>query len=520
MKRMLIWTSVVLAAALAVMLGGLLLIDEAAPAATGMPGYALPVQSADTAIDRDLAPLLAAHPGETGAIFLADGLDAFAARAITALNAGRSLDLQYFIWRDDMAGRLLARKAYDAAQRGVRVRILLDDMNASGLDPYLLAMDAHPNIELRLYNPLRNRKSGWRALELVRRAMTMTHRMHNKAWIADGRVAIIGGRNIGEQYFSADSEMNFRDLDLLLLGPAVSQASLIFDDYWNSSAAIPVGTLGSRGPEAVRTLLEGVYRDAGSAGAMRYLARVADSHLMSALHDRGLQPHWSPSIQVVADPPLKLSGDNHAQWLVARLAPMISGAGSEVMVISPYFVPGEDGTTLLAAVGSRGAQVSVVTNSLAANDVSAVHSGYAVYRKRLLQLGVHLYELRGEAQAHAQAAPAYFGKRASLHTKAFVLDGTRGFVGSFNIDPRSKNLNTEMGVLFDDPDMGRALRTEFLRLATPDLSYQLSCSRNGELRWRDGTRQPAVMLEQEPDAGPWRRALARVAGWLPIESQL
>lgn len=220
MKRMLIWTSVVLAAALAVMLGGLLLIDEVAPAATGMPGYALPVQSADTAIDRDLAPLLAAHPGETGAIFLADGLDAFAARAITALNAGRSLDLQYFIWRDDIAGRLLARKAYDAAQRGVRVRILLDDMNASGLDPYLLAMDAHPNIELRLYNPLRNRKSGWRALELVRRAMTMTHRMHNKAWIADGRVAIIGGRNIGEQYFSADSEMNFRDLDLLLLGPA------------------------------------------------------------------------------------------------------------------------------------------------------------------------------------------------------------------------------------------------------------------------------------------------------------
>lgn len=495
-----------------------MLTNRLAPQATGVPSHALPLQPAQTEIDRELAPLLAAHPGKTGAIFLTDGVDAFAARAISARQAGRSLDLQYFIWHNDMTGRLLASEAHDAAERGVRVRILLDDMNASGLDPHLLALDAHPNIELRLYNPFRNRESVGRAFELMRRMVSMNHRMHNKAWIADGRVAIVGGRNIGEQYFSADAEVNFRDLDLLLLGPAAQQASSIFDAYWNSTAAVPIATLGAGKPEALRALLAKVIHDARGVGARRYLDRVADSQLARDYYSKVLHPHWSAGIQVVADPPMKRASDNRAEWLVGRLTSRISAARNEVCVISPYFVPGEDGTAMLSALTKRGARVGVVTNSLAATDVYAVHAGYTVYRGRLVAYGVDIHELR--ANARERTAKTLVGKRASLHTKAFVLDGERGFVGSFNVDPRSKNLNTEMGVLFDDPVMASQLRDEYLRLSGSDLSYRVYRDKQGQLRWLDGAHPTPLVLDREPDAGFWRRALVRVSGWLPIESQL
>jgi putative cardiolipin synthase len=342
--------------------------------------------------------------------------------------------------------------------------------------------------------------------------------MHNKAWIADGRVAIVGGRNIGEQYFSADAEVNFRDLDLVLLGPAAQQASAIFNSYWNSTAAVPIATLGTRDPEALRALLAQVIHDARSDAARRYLDRVGDTQLVRDHYRSVLHPHWTAGIQVVADPPVKSSGDNRAEWLVGRLTPLISAARREALVISPYFVPGEDGTARLAALTGRGVHVGIVTNSLAANDVYAVHSGYALYRERLLRRGVDLHELR--ANARAMAAPSFVGTGASLHTKAFVLDEARGFVGSFNVDPRSKNLNTEMGVLFDDPIMAARLRDEYLRLASPELSYRVYLNKEGALRWLDRAQPPAVVLDREPDAGFWRRALARASGWLPIESQL
>lgn len=516
--RVLSWLAIIVLVLLAIAGGGLLLTNRLAPPATGTPSHTLPLAAAQSEIDRELAPLLAANPGMTGAIFLADGVDAFAARAISARKAGRSLDLQYFIWHNDLTGRLLANEAHDAAQRGVRVRILLDDMNASGLDPHLLALDAHPNIELRLYNPFRNRAGVGRAFELLRRAFSMNHRMHNKAWIADGRVAIIGGRNIGEQYFSADAEVNFRDLDLLLLGPAVQQASAIFDSYWNSSAAVPIATLGARDPDALRTLLAKVIGDARSERARRYLDRVSDSQLVREHYRSALNPHWSAGIEVVADPPVKWASDNRASWLVGRLAPMISAARVEALVISPYFVPGEDGTARLAALTGRGTRVGIVTNSLAANDVYAVHSGYAQYRDRLVQHGVDLYELR--TNQRARTSTTLVGTRAALHTKAFVLDGERGFVGSFNVDPRSKNLNTEMGVLFNDPLMASLLRGEYLRLSDADASYWVHRNKDGQLRWLDRTQPSPVVLDEEPDAGFWRRLLARISGWLPIESQL
>ena len=518
MRRVTIWLGGSVLALLLLMLSGLLLADRLTPRATGAPSTALPLQPAQTAIDRELAPYLATHPGETAATLLPDGLDAFAARAASARLAGRSLDLQYYMWHDDLVGHLLAREVYAAAERGVRVRLLLDDINTQGLDPALLALDAHPNIEVRLYNPFRNRSGVWRLLEMVQRFFSVNHRMHNKAWIVDGRVALVGGRNIGDEYFDAGSSVNFRDLDMLLLGPAVADTSAIFDDFWNSSAAVPIEALNPQTPENLHKLMAALARESADATAQVYLKRVAASPSAQRLSNHELSPHWSANIVVASDPPLKTKSAGRGGWLQPRLAAHLGGVHSEVLLISPYFVPGSKGTATLLALAHAGAQVGVITNSLAANDVPAVHSGYERYRSHLLAGGVSLFEIRRNGPT---ATHGLFGSSgASLHTKAFVIDGTRGFVGSFNLDPRSANLNTEMGVLFDDPGLARDLRQEYLRLAAPALSYQLRRSTDGSTQWLDRTTQPPQMLGHEPDAGWWLRAITRVMSWLPIESQL
>lgn len=518
MSKVLRWMALGLAVPIVLVVSGLLLADHLTPPATGAPGVALATQPAQTLLDRELAPLLAAQPGKTGVIMLPDGLDAFAARAIATRRAGRSLDLQYYIWHHDLIGHLLAREVHAAAERGVRVRLLLDDMNAEGLDPALMALDAHPNIELRLYNPFRNRDGAWRLVEMLQRVFSMTHRMHNKAWIADGRVAVVGGRNIGEEYFSADPEVNFRDLDLLLFGPAVQQASAVFDDYWNSAAVVPIASLSDKSTVDLERLMTEIDAQTLLEGARPYLDRVARSRAVLAYEDQQLEPRWTARLQVVADPPVKRDGDDTGGWLVTRLVQTLAATRSKALLISPYFVPGEDGMAFLSQLARRGAEVGIVTNSLAANDVPAVHSGYSRYREQLLRDGVRLHELhpRGEG-----GAGGLFGSSgASLHTKAFVVDDRIGFVGSFNLDPRSANLNTEMGVLFDDPRLARDLRDEYLRLAGPRSSYWVYLDPAGELRWLDRAVRPPVVLDQEPETSAGLRALVRVLGWLPIESQL
>ena len=510
---------VVAVASLLVLAGsGLLFNDCLAPRASGAPSHALPLQPAQTAIDRELVPILAAHPGQSGALLLADGLDAFAARAMSARKAGRSLDLQYYIWHDDFTGRLLAREVHAAAERGVRVRILLDDMNAAGLDPQLMALDAHRNIELRLYNPFRNRDGFSRGIELVHRVFSVNHRMHNKAWIADGRVAIIGGRNIGQEYFAAADDFNFRDLDLLLMGPEVASASAIFDQFWNSAAAVPIAALNSIAPEELAAFVSAADDVATQARAAPYLARVAASRNVHHYLQGALKPHWSDRLQVVSDPALKRGDDDRDDWLVTRLARELGAVRHKALLISPYFVPGGIGEQGLAGVVRRGASVGVVTNSLAANDVPAVHSGYAGYRVPLLRDGVALYEIR--LRGAPGMAGALGSSGASLHTKALVLDDARGFIGSFNLDPRSAYLNTEMGVWFDDPALAAEVRAEYLRLASPAHSYWVFLDGDGRVRWLDRAATPPRVLASEPDASLARRALARVLGWLPIESQL
>lgn len=485
--------------------------------ARGLPTQALPVEEAETALDRAVAPLLREHPGESGLLLVADNLQAFAVRAFAARNAGRSLDLQYYYWLDDLTGGLLAREVIAAADRGVRVRLLIDDINTRGDDASYLGLDRHPNIEVRLFNPSRNRSSSLRrGIELALRAFRATRRMHNKAWIADGRIAIIGGRNIGDAYFDASRTANFHDLDVLLVGEAVPQAERIFDDFWNSPAVIPLCSL-SRSKLRRKLASQARRPSRRLLNAAPFLTNLAERKEANVLPEAGRSLLWSAEVEVVSDPPAKAWDPRGTGWLAGRLLRALSAARSELNITSPYFIPGRKGASAFAALARRGVKISVLTNSLAATDVVAVHGAYARYRKPLLESGVALYELRPEI---IREGPSLFGSRgASLHTKAFTVDDGIGFVGSFNFDPRSASLNTEMGVIFNDARLVEQMRAIFLSQTAPNCSYRVTIE-GRSLVWNDATAAQARKLRSEPGAGLGRRLAASAIGLLPIESQL
>ena len=486
--------------------------------AHGEPSTALPCAEDGTPLDGLVAPLIAERPSESGLILLPDSLDAFAARVLTARQAGRSLDLQYYLWQRDLTGRLLTWEVLRAADRGVRVRLLLDDINAHRYDRAYLALETHPNISIRLFNPSRTRDGlVRRGIELLLRAFRINRRMHNKAWIVDGRIAVIGGRNIGDAYFDAAESANFRDLDLLTLGAAVRQAESVFDGYWNSKAVVPIRALGKLRRRSLPRIRRRLAARAGDAAARPYLDRVAEQATVRKMLSGKGQIHWTADAKILADPPEKSKGDGRENWLINHITPLLTSARADLEIISPYFIPGNAGSGQLVDMASRGVKVSVLTNSLAATDVTAVHGAYARCRRRLIEGGVRLFELKPYDERRHNSL---FGSRsASLHTKAFTIDSRSGFVGSMNFDPRSASLNTEMGVVFEHGELVRQIRDIFADETSPQKSYRVRID-NGEIVWQDRASGGIRTWRDEPGAGIGRRLMATFISFLPIESQL
>ena len=484
--------------------------------------------TSDTRLAKAFGPAVSAHPGRSGIHALAAAEDAFAARILLARHADRSLDLQYYIWRDDITGKLMWQAVWEAAERGARVRILLDDANTSGLDPTLAALDAHPNIEIRLFNPFANR--GFRVGDFAFDFSRVNRRMHNKSFTADNQLTIVGGRNIGDEYFGANMELGFQDLDVMAVGPVVREVSSAFDLYWNSASAYPAARLlAPPGPNARAELQAGWDTVRQNPQAQRYLEAVRQTPLVRELDDGRLGLDWTTA-HVIHDNPAKVLEPTHRSDL--QMMPQLEAAFGhprrELDLVSPYFVPGKDGTRALVTMARSGVKVRVLTNSLAATDVSPVHAGYSKYRKELLEGGVRVYELKaGDAvpppdkeDGKARGLPgsgSSGSSAASLHAKTFAVDRERIFVGSFNLDPRSARLNTEMGVIIDSPKLSSRL-AEQLDTAVPDRAYEVRIPPDGHgMEWIDRNPQGETRYTTEPGAGALKRAWIELLGVLPIE---
>ncbi|WP_187669286.1 phospholipase D-like domain-containing protein [Zestomonas carbonaria] len=476
----------------------------------------LPVGT-DTALDRLVSPADTQVPGKSGFRLVHDGMEAFALRVHSANLAGRSLDVQTYIWHEDQTGLYLVHVLLKAADRGVRVRLLVDDMDARAKHYGFAALSAHPNIAVRHFNPFSSRYGTVsKVLEALQSFNRINHRMHNKTWIADGRLAVAGGRNLGDEYFDASPVVNFSDLDFAMVGPVVKEAAESFDRYWNASVTYPVELL-APGDVTEQALAE------LRAKLDPYVARITQGAYAQALRQddavqrliKGDWPmDWSDDYQFISDDPLKVRGIEQGLYgskVLAGLLPAVKSSRERLSIISPYFVPGKLGMDALTERAGAGSRVRVLTNSLAANDVVAVHGGYTKYRKPLIAGGVQLWELK--PRSHVRAS--LFGSSgASLHTKAMVIDRSQVFVGSYNLDARSAVLNCEQGILVRHPDLAEQLEALFERQIT-EFAWAVTLER-GDVRWSDGKRE----YESEPYASMGRRALAWLTRVLPIESQL
>ena len=462
-----------------------------------------------TRLGQALARGVAANPGKTGIHPLGDGRDAFAARIVLARGAERSLDVQYYIFHNDITGGLLCEALWQAAERGVRVRLLVDDNNTKGLDDAIAALDAHPNIEVRLFNPYANRK--FRLGEMLADFSRVNRRMHNKSFTADNQATIVGGRNVGDEYYGAESDVAFADLDVLAVGAVVNEVSASFDAFWNSDSAYPAASLiPAAAAESAAQIREAWARLNADPRAARYVETLRATPLVRELAGGTLPLEWAPA-RVVSDDPSKVlhPPERKDLHMLTHLEGVIGKPTREVDLVSPYFVPAKDGAAALLALVQRGVKLRVLTNSLAATDVAPVHAGYAKYREELVRGGAHLYELKPTAREKEREGAG--SSDASLHAKTFSIDRREVFVGSFNFDPRSARLNTEMGVVIESPrlagQLSSALDTNLARDA-----YEVRLA-GDDLEWIDGD----VRHTSEPGAGIFKRLWIGFLSILPIE---
>lgn len=461
-----------------------------------------------------------------------DGVDAFYMRAALTVMAERSLDIQYFLWHKDLTGQTLLKLVLDAADRGVRVRLLLDDLDNQALDPEFYALDTHANISIRLFNPFPTR--GFKYVDFLTDTARINRRMHNKSFTADNQYTVVGGRNIGDEYFDAEADANFYDMDALATGPLVEKVSIQFDDFWNHETAVPISafkqnTATASDLESVRnSLMEYVqsHRDSPYADDLRA------SSIVDALRGEKY-PSYTGTAEVMYDDPdkgLGLDPEDYAS-MADLMRPHLENIEHELILISPYFVPGDKGVAeYVRAVKEQGIEVNVLTNSYGSTDSPPVHAAYSRYREPLLAGGVRIFELNPSSRRKRREGSVASDSEARLHTKAFIFDQELVFIGSLNLDPRSIDINTEMGILYDSPEMARQMAFELEEGALEHV-YELKLVRSpaeskGEfttytwsIEWQDRIDGEVVRHTSEPDIGAWDQFILFFSGILP-ESQI
>ena len=508
---------------LSVLLGGCATLDV-----HRAPSQAIP--AAESSFGRSIEQQAAPYQGRSGFRLLPNSGEAFRARAELIRNAQTSLDLQYYIVHDGLSTRMLVDELLKAADRGVRVRLLLDDTASDGLDELLATLAAHPNVQIRLFNPLQlGRSTGvTRAMGRLFNLSRQHRRMHNKLWLADNSVAIVGGRNLGDEYFDAQPDLNFTDIDLLSVGPVAEQLGHSFDQYWNSALSQPIGDfvpsrLSRRELSKARKALEASLSQAQRRNPALYQQLASyKTNPQLAVWRKELIWAWN---QALWDAPSKVLAKDEPDphlLLTTQLAPDLAGVNQELILISAYFEPGETGLVYLTGRSDAGVDVRLLTNSLEATDVPAVHGGYAPYRKALLEHGVKLYELRRQPGSTGGSGPHLFktslSTDSSLHSKAMIFDQQKSFIGSFNFDPRSGLWNTEVGVLVDSPELAAEARKLALQGMSPALSYQ-PVLENGNIVWQTEDNGQLHTLKREP-GNWWRRLNAWFSKSVGLEKML
>ena len=478
----------------------------------------------DTTLGRFFEPELAAHPGKSGVAIVTTSEWGFRARAGLANMAEKTLDVQYYIWEADTTGKILAERLLRAADRGVRVRMLLDDINTADSDFKFALMARHPNVEVRLFNPFAKRQS--RLSEFLFNIDRLNYRMHNKAFIADNAVAIVGGRNIGDHYFGVHTDANFRDLDLGMVGPVVQEVSRSFDLFWNSEQAVPIAALTEQTSDegGFQESKHRLYRWVADYADFPYPVQISSEELFRKFAEfRDNNFVWATP-KVLYDAPDKLETEEEA--VADRLRQKGKSKKHEILLEVAYLVPGPHELASARSNRDKGIRQRILTNSLATNDVAAAHAGYARYRKQLIKSGVELYELRPDADSIKKKWTLMAGRsRASLHTKAFVMDGEKVGIGSFNLDPRSISLNTEIVIVVDAPELAAQVVDYMDTGVLPENSYHVVLEPDedwgGErLVWITTKDGKEVRYYSDPDVSLWRRINAWFMSLLPIEKHL
>ena len=471
--------------------------------------------SEETRLGAAILPLMAQYEVLSCVVPLADGRDALAARILLARTADESIDAQYYIWHRDTTGWLFLNELRAAAERGVRVRLLLDDNGIPGLDNVLAELNAKENVEIRIFNPFTMRSP--KLLSYAFDFLRLNRRMHNKAMTVDGVATVIGGRNIGDIYFAYGDGIAYFDFDVVAVGQAANDVSNDFDAYWSSGSSYAAEDILPPSQGGLAELASAVALAENSVRGTEYAKGITDAPVLSQILAGDNVLEWT-TVKLVSDDPAKGLGNAEDEALLVGLLPkLVEAPKVSLDLVSAYLIPGEASTEMLEGYVQKGIRVRLMTNSLEATDVSVVHSSWIGYRDRLVRAGAEVLELRArpETSGGASLSQILTGSQSSLHAKTFAVDRKHVFIGSFNFDPRSANLNTEMGFLVESPTIATAMAHALDR---PQTYYKVTETAAGAIEWTetqaDGTTR---VYNHEPNTTAVERWLVEFLSWLPIE---